>query len=183
MGSTHRFLALKDDLLRVYAWFSELSEPPTIVRGRGCQFLHFATEGFLHDDPKTGQVDVKRSPIASLFPPEKLRGVLWTAGELHFLPTPLREHFPALDAISRGFGKWLREFDCVYDGPGTSSEWGHFLEGGLQNYDPPIFALPDAMAALRAGQYFVAHGFDGGPLNRLCRTLELRGVRGRAADT
>jgi hypothetical protein len=38
------------------------------------------------------------------------------------------------------------------------------------------------MEALREGQYFVEHGLSGDPLNRLCRSLELRGVRGGTAD-
>src|SRR5687767_13224566 len=118
MGSTHRFLALGDDLQQVYGWFATLAEPPAVVRARDCQFLHFAMLGSLHYMPQTGAVDPKRSPIASLFPPENLRRVLWTAGEVHFLPTPLRTLFPKLDAISRRFAKWLRNFDCVFEGPG-----------------------------------------------------------------
>jgi len=178
MGSTQRFLALGDDLPRVYAWFAELPESPTVVQGARWQFLHFPSLGRLQHVNDTEQVDPKRSPVASLLPPEKLRGILWTAGELHFLPTPLRELFPKLDAISRRFAKWLRGFECVYEGPVASGEWDHFLEGGLRNSDPPIYALPDAMKALRGGQYFVPHGLHGDPLDRLCRTLELRGVRG-----
>ncbi|MEK6703835.1 MAG: hypothetical protein AABZ53_16370 [Planctomycetota bacterium] len=176
MGSTHRFLALGSDLQQVYAWFAALPEPPAVIQAQGGQWLHFLTLGRLQVMPDTGRIDPQQSPVASLFPPEHLRGILWTAGELHFLPTPQRKLFPKLDAISRRFKKWLQGFECVFETPGARGEWDFFLEGRLRNQDSPIFALPDAMRALRAGQYFVSHGMREDPLSRLCRTLELRGV-------
>jgi hypothetical protein len=178
MGATHRFLALGDDLKRVYDWFDALPEPPHIVQGRGCQFLHFAACGGLAYVPGTRDIAVANSPIASLLPPERIAEVLWTAGELHILATPLRERFPQLDAVNHRFARWLHRFERVFDRPGKSGEWDFFLEGNLRNYDLPIYALPEAIDALRAGQYFVEHGMSGDGLNRLLRTLELRGVPG-----
>jgi hypothetical protein len=176
MGSTHRFLAVGNDLQQVYDWLAALPEHPVIIPATGCQYVHFATLGGLI--PPKGPVDVKKSPVASLFPPELIRAVVWTAGELHFLPTPLRALFPKLDNISRKFSKWLGRFDCVYEGPGKAGDWDYFLEGCLRNHGSPIVALPQAMSALRAGQYFISHGFGGDALDRLCRSLELRGVNG-----
>ncbi len=124
----------------------------------------------------TEQVDPKRSPIASLFPPENRRVVLRTAGELHFLPTPLRKLFPKLDAISHQFAKWLGGFDLVYEAPGKCGEWDYYLEGSLRNGDGPIYALPEAMTALRAGRYFISDSDNDFVLDKLCRALRLRGV-------
>ena len=183
MGSTHRFLAIGDDIPRIGDWFAKLPDPPTIIKGQGCDYLHFASLGVLRNVPVTGQIDVQASPIASLFHPELLNSVLWTAGELHFLPTPLRSLFPQLDAISRRFAKWLRGFQCVFEGPGATGEWNYYLEGSLRNDDSPIFALPEAMKALSSGQYFVEHGIRNERLSKLLRTLELRDVHSGSADT
>jgi hypothetical protein len=179
MGTTYRFLALRNDLQRLYGWFAALPKPPKLITVHGCQYLHFDSLGGLQ--PPIGQVDPKRSPIASLFVPEQIRSVLWTAGELHLLATPLREVFPELHAISRRFGKWLREFECVFE-QGKEGEFDYYLEDGLRNFDPPIFALPEASAALRDGQYFVPHGSTPQSVDRLCRSLRLRGVNYGPAD-
>ena len=181
MGTTYRFLALGSDLQQVYGWFASLPSPPKLISIPGCQYLHFDSFGSLQ--PSTGAVDPKRSPVASLFVPEQIRSVLWTAGELHFLATPLRETFPELHAISKGFAKWLREFECVFESPGKQGEFDYYYpEGSLRNFDPPIFALPEAFAALRGGQNFVSHGSTPESVARLCRSLRLRGVNCGPAD-
>lgn len=175
MGTSYRFLAIGDDMQHVLDWFANLPEPPNMVTGRGCQFLHFHTLGRLVDTD-AGKVDPKRSPIASLFPPENRRGVLWTAAELHFLPTPLATLFPKLNAVNRRFSNWLGTFDRVFERPGKVGEWDYCLEGSLKNWDTSIYALPNAMAALRDGQYFVSHCDDGFFLDKLCQLLRLRGI-------
>lgn len=176
MGVTHRFLAIGDDVEQVTDWFAALVDAPIITLGAGYDLLHFKSLGDLQELPESEQIDVRRSPVACLFRPRPVAGVLWTAGELHFLATPLRQRFPRLDAISRQFGKWLRGFPCVFDRVGTSGEWDYFLEGDLKSFDPKIFALPNAMKALSAGQYYVDDEISGERLKRLLRTLEVRGV-------
>jgi hypothetical protein len=180
MGTTYRFLALGSDLEMVYGWFAALPNPPKLIPVPGGQYLHFDSLGGLQ--PPTGPIDPKRSPIASLFVPEKIRSALWTAGELHFLATPLRETFPELHAISKRFAKWLREFECVFAGRGKEGEYDYYLEGSLRNFDAPIFALPEAFAALQDGQYFVSHGSTPDSVDCLCRSLRLRGVNCGPAD-
>ena len=69
-------------------------------------------------------------------------------------------------------------YERVFDRPGRSGEWDYYLEGGLRNLDTPIFALPTAMAALRNGQYFASHDANDFVLDRLVRSLKLRGVTG-----
>src|SRR5829696_7236161 len=123
MGTAYRFLAIGGDLQRVYDWFAALPEPPTIVPGREGPILHFAALGPLAHVPGTRTIDSTASPVASLFPPEQHRGILWTAAELHFLPTPLSKRFPPLHAISRRFARWLKGFDRVFETPGKRGEW------------------------------------------------------------
>src|SRR5262249_45069510 len=130
MGSTHRFLALNDDLKRVLDWFAALKDAPQVVSVRDSRMLYFAEVGSLAL-ADGGEVDLRRSPVASLYAPERRRGVLWTAGELHFLATPLAKLCPRLNTISRGFSKWLGEFECVFARSVKSGEWDYYLEGSL----------------------------------------------------
>jgi len=177
MGTTYRFLATGHDLQRVYDWFAGLPDAPDVVPARECSFLHFRHLGGLGYRSNTDEVDPKRSPIASLFPPENKRAILWTAGELHFLPTPLAKVFPKLHNISRQFAKWLQRFDQVAES-GKTGEWDYYLEGSLKNWGTPIYALPEAMSLLRGGQYFVSHSDNDSVLDTLCRSLRLRRVGG-----
>jgi hypothetical protein len=102
--------------------------------------------------------------------------VLWTAGEVHFLATPLRKLYPKLEDVSRRFHKWLTQFDLVFSRRPPVDEWNYYLEGGIRNEDSDVFALPEAMNALRKGQYFVAEADTPVRLETLCRALRLRGV-------
>jgi hypothetical protein len=141
--------------------------------------LHFATLGPLVGDPPDGRL----SPVVTLYAPRRRRGVLWTAGEVHFLTANCRERFPALHAVSRRFRSWLRGFECVFEQkPGARGDWNYYLEGSLQNYDSSIYALPSAMDALRRGQYFVGDDDNELVLDTICKSLHLRGVEGITAE-
>jgi hypothetical protein len=87
--------------------------------------------------------------------------------------------FPRLNAISRQFRRWLEQFPCVFSRRhGFVGEWDYYLEGSIRNYDTDICALPNAMAELRAGAYFVAEEDNDLRLEKICRMLDLRGVGG-----
>jgi len=176
MGSTFRYLALRDDQDLVLNWFRALEPPPSEVPTERAIALHFESLGSLHDEQ--GNVDWKRSPVVTLFAPRQRRGVLWTAGEIHFLPTPLREQFPSLHRISRRLAAWLASFPRIFERPNNPGDWDYYLEGTLRNSDPSIFALPAAMTALRQGQYFVSDDDTDFLLDKLCKSLRLRGVTG-----
>jgi hypothetical protein len=126
------------------------------------------------------EIDVHNSPLVSIFLPTLKRGVLWTAGEVHFLPRALRQRFPPLDKVRRRFGDWLAGFHLVFAGAHSSQpgEWDYYLEGSLRNHDSPIFALPRADDALRGGQYFVGKSDGDDMLYKICRSLLHRGVEG-----
>jgi hypothetical protein len=180
MGTTHRFLAIDDETQLVIDWFRGISDPPEEIARPGGLLLYFrAYGGFLPPEGNDSGVDCTKSPLVSFFRPQLKRGVLWTAGEVHFLPTPLATTVPKLNSVSRRLHKWLGRFDLVFSRkPGWKGDWNYYLEGSLQNFDQEIFALPRAMEALRRGQYFVADGDNDFVLDRLCRQLKGRGVVG-----
>jgi hypothetical protein len=77
------------------------------------------------------------------------------------------------------FREWLSEYPCVYSHrQDFVHEWDYFLEGSAKNWDPEVFALPEGMAALRRGCFFVAACDKDADLDLVCRTLQLRGVAG-----
>lgn len=177
MGKTYRFIASPDEPSEVLQWFLKLPNPPHQIQADGCFWLHFEQLGPLVNADAEGFIDPKMSPVATLFLPYKRRGILWTVGEVHFLATPLRKRFPALHKISSEFEKWLISFECVFSmNPGYNPEWNYYLEGSVRNFDPPVFAFPSGLAALRAGRYFVSDDDTEALLDRLCMSLRHRGI-------
>jgi hypothetical protein len=67
---------------------------------------------------------------------------------------------------------------CSCERASTPGDWDYYLEGSIRNYDDKVFALPSAMDALRRGQYFVADNDDDFVLDKVCKSLRLRGVEG-----
>jgi len=185
MGSTFRFLGIDTDTDLVLGWFRSLPAPPeeiVLERDVSLYFRSFAPVSYR--SPDTGRegpphIEPTKSPLVSIFIPREIRGVLWTTGEVHFLATPLRKVSPQLEAVSIRFRKWLATFPLVFSGGrGWPGAWNSYLEGSIRNYGTDIRALPLAMQALSEGQYFVAEDETSGRLDIICRSLQLRGVRG-----
>jgi len=133
MGVTFRYLATESESDAVLSWFRRLSDAPLMIETPRGALLHFANLGPLVGLP--GPIDSAKSPVVTVFLPRRRRGVLLTAGEVDFLPSPLRKRFPALHKISQDFRRWLREFDCVFSPSSTSRDWDYYLEGRLKNFD------------------------------------------------
>jgi len=121
-------------------------------------------------------LDSGNTPLVSIELPRKVRGVLWTTGEVTFTGTPLRNRFPRLASLHRSLVRWLRQFELVFDPRMRRSDFDYFLEGTIRNYDSEVRALPHALAALRNGQYFINTGAEEAQVEKLCRQLRLRGV-------
>jgi len=171
MGTTYRFLATVEEASAVLDWFRVLPEQP-VERSRADGSLFYFRE-FGSLDP-----DAKKSPVVNVFLPVQKRGILTTIGEVHFLATPLSA-FPGLNKINKRFREWLEDNPRVYSHhPDFAHEWDYFFEGSAKNWDSDIRALPAGMAALQRGSYFVAGDDNDTVLDRVCRTLELRGVEG-----
>jgi len=181
MAVRYTYLALDEDHQAVADWFSALPHEVT-VSDRPDRLLFYFRSMATRPLPVEDQIDQEKTPLVFIEKPQKKRGTLWTDAEVYFTPTPLKPQFPALQKISQSFAKWLREFDLVFSQKNAvQSEWRYFLEGGIQNFDAELRALPRAMAALRAGQYFVHHRVSAGQLDTLAKTLRLRGYHVEAA--
>jgi hypothetical protein len=179
MASTLRYLAVGDEQRAVATWFEHFSPAPVEVAVNGGTLLWFEAFGPVARLPD-GRVDPRSSPFVSLVPAKPRRGILWTAGEVHFLSEHARDRFPRFCRARRAFRVWPVQSRLVFDGrPG---EWDYFLEGSIRNDSASLFALPAAMAALRGGAYFVANDDSDLQLDVLCRQLALRGVRCEPED-
>ncbi|WP_406693963.1 hypothetical protein V5E97_23255 [Singulisphaera sp. Ch08] len=177
MRTTYRFLATGDEVDAALDWFLRQPDPPEVTEKPYGHLLYFRGMGPLAQMPDGSGIDARRSPLVSLFRPSRRRGVLWTTGEAHFLPTSLRRGWPALHALGLRFRKWLSGFDLVFAGnPSSPGEWNHYLEGSIRNHEEPVYALPLAAQALREGKYFVGWSDNDSVLNTLCRSLRHRGV-------
>lgn len=174
MPARYSYLALEDDHRLVADWFAALPDEVTVsdrVDRRLIYFRAMATQPLPTDD----KIDQEKTPLVFIQRPQKKRGALWSDAEVYFTPSPFRQ-FPVLQKISRSFEVWLQEFDLVFTQKDAAScEWSYYLEAGIQNHVEELHALPRAMAALRAGQYFVHHRATNGQLDALSKSLRLRG--------
>src|ERR1043166_3163885 len=145
MAITFRFIANPDEGEKVLSWFSELDEAPEVYPEARGALLYFRQFGRLIM-ASTNEVDRKASPLVSLFLPHVRREILWTVGEVHFLPDRMRSAFPRLHRVATSFGEWLQSFPLVFHFPrhpqAGGGQWDYYLEGSVRNFDLDIFALP-----------------------------------------
>lgn len=167
-------------------WFSGLSEPPeSFPRPDGVAlfFRHFGSLAMT----ATNQMDATRSPVVLVVFPQVRYDVLWTVAEVQFFAEQMPTSFPGLQKVLTRFRKWARSFPVVFrqpKSPETSGgPWDYHLEGGVRNVSDAVFALPEGMAALEHGRYFVWQGDSEGRLNSLMRILRLRGVTNAESRT
>jgi hypothetical protein len=159
----------------VLDWFNSLPKPPEITARSDGALLYFREFGPLHRTAD-GTFDAKKSPLVNLFLPQLHRGALHSVGEVHFLPTPTTS-IPEIMKVARDFRKWLSRFELVYDSRrAPKTEFGHYLEGSIQNFGSPIYAVPSGWEELKSGRYFIAHDESEQVVDRISRSLRLRGV-------
>ncbi len=173
MAVRYTFLALEDDHQLVADWFSALPDEKTVNDRADRVLFYFRALG---TRPLQENIDPEKTPLVWIAKPQKIRGTLWTDAEVLFTPTPLKPQFPALQKVSQAFAKWLQQFDLIFSQKNAAqSEWKYYLEGGIQNFDAKLYALPRALAALQAGQYFVHRRASSTLLDVLAKSLRLRG--------
>jgi hypothetical protein len=180
MGTTHRFIADPAEPSEVLEWFRSLGQAATETPSNRGVVFSFPAHGSFSYRPD-GSIDPRASPVVTVFLPRVRRGQLWTVGEVHFLPTPLRQQFPGLHKVNSSFGTWLSQLECVYSNKRQNNQFGYYLEGSVKNYDPPVFAFEFGLRALQDGRYFVADDDSEARLDSLCQALRLRGVECAAA--
>jgi hypothetical protein len=175
MPATYHYLALNTDHQMVVDWFKSLPHEVTVDERADRILLYFRAMA-KQSLPLNGTVDQKKSPLVFIQAPTRRRGTLWTSAEVCFSPQPFRSQFPKLHSVSRAFSEWLGRFDMVFSLVDPQiSEWDYYLEGGIRNFSDKVFALPEAMRALRSGQYFVHFRDSDSRMSTLAKTLALRG--------
>jgi len=173
MTERFSYLALEDDFKLLTEWFGKVPHEVT-VNERSDRLVYYYRG--LAKQELTADVDQSKSPFVFVMKPQKRRRKLWTDGEVLFTPTPFRRQFPALHRTCQSFAEWLRSFELVFgQKSGAPSAWNYYLEGGIRNSDAELFALPQAMEALRQGQYFVHYRDNQHRLETICKALQLRG--------
>jgi hypothetical protein len=155
-------------------WFRALPQPPEETPTATGIALYFRQSGPLafKDD---GSIDGSLSPLVTVVVPTIRRGVLWTTGSLHFLPMPV-SRFPDIAKVRKLFTRWIEKLPLAYD-PHINAEkpFAYYLEGSAANRGP-LYGLPSGMKALSGGQFFVDKLDNDFVLDRVCRTLRLRGI-------
>lgn len=171
MGTTYRFISTTEESEAVCTWFRELVPRPVEQSTEKGLIFYFKDIGPLSDEPGC-------SPIVNVFPPRNRRGVLTTAGEVHFLATP-SDRFPELAKINRAFRRWIGQNPLLHSrNKSRDDSYDYYLKGSLRNWDSEIFGLPSGIEALQSGSYFIADDDSEPQVDDLCRQLRLRGVEG-----
>ncbi|WP_158299032.1 hypothetical protein [Sphingomonas psychrotolerans] len=174
MPASFWFLEDPREVGGVLQWFRALPQPPEETLTATGYVLYFRQAGPLalnNDD----SIDGSRSPVVTVIVPSVRRGVMWTTGSVHFLPTPV-SRFPDIVKVKKLFTRWIEGHPLAYD-PHTSAEkpFAYYLEGSAANRGP-LYGLPSGMTALSRGQVFVDDLDNDFVLDRVCRTLRLRGI-------
>jgi len=153
-----------------------LPEPPEEVQTAYGFVLYFRSFGpLVHEE--AGAIDTARSPIVTLVRPALRREVLWTVGEVNFLATLSSPENKSLQSVARAFAKWLRGKERVYDrSPRIENPFAYYLEGSSKNWGD-VYALPSGLEHLKRGGYVVSHKDNDFVIDRVCRSLRLRGIK------
>lgn len=175
MPVRYRFLASEQDHRLVIAWFSALGHDMTVQEHQDGTWFYFramASQAL----PDAQHIDQGATPLVWVSKPGKRQGLLWTDAEVCFTATPLKSQFPQLHRIALSFATWLKQFDLVFSRKDeVTPGWNYYLEGGMQHASDNLYALPQAMDALRGGRYFVPHGANDAVIDTVTKALRLRG--------
>ncbi|UVE70088.1 hypothetical protein L2Y90_33750 (plasmid) [Burkholderia pyrrocinia] len=175
MGTSYRFIADPADGAAVLNWFRALKEPPLEVATALHTVLYFSHLGELHHAADES-VDAEKSPIVTVVHPRTAREALWTVGEIHFRTGALRRLYPSLYRVSQALALWLDDYPCIYSVKDRDNEYSYYLEGTVKNETSPIYAFQSGLDALSNERYFVGARDNDAVLDKVCKTLKLRGV-------
>ncbi len=174
MATTYHFLSAPAEH-DVLDWFRRQPETAEEHPNEDRILLFYRQFGPLALNPD-GSPDPGMSPLVSIFLPKVRRSVLWTMGEVNFLHKS-KAGFPALDRLRKSFQRWLEDCPIVWQREKDGLDgYGYHLEGTIRNIADTIHALPHGLSAFEAGQYFVAGRDNDAVLDKVCKSLRLRGV-------
>jgi hypothetical protein len=174
MAATYYFLSAPSQV-DVLDWFRQQPETGEEHISDDRTLLFYRQFGPLAKNAD-GTADPTMSPLVSVYLPKVRRGVVWTVGEVHFLHMA-KAGFPALDRLRKSFQRWLEDYPIVWDRKQDHLEgYGYYSEGTVRNIAEKIYALPDGLSAFEAGQFFAAEGDNELVLERVCKSLRLRGI-------
>lgn len=171
MGISYHFLEAPGPDSEVLRWFRRLPEPPEeTVTPRGFVLFFRNVAQLPPDDPEGAE-----SPVVTIWMPQVRRATLWTTGAVHFLTTPI-SRFAKMAGLHRSFKAWITSQTLVHDPKrGAENIYDYYLEGAAANR-VELYGLRSGMEALEGAQYFVDPLDNEAVLDRVCRSLRLRGV-------
>ncbi|HEX8232381.1 MAG TPA: hypothetical protein VF559_03410 [Caulobacteraceae bacterium] len=176
MSAAYHFVEAPAGESEVLGWFRSLNAPPEEVANKIGRTLYFREFGPLAH-AADGSIDTNKSPVITVALPNIRRGVLWSVGEVHFLASNLRAVATRFEAVHRAFKQWIEAKPLVFENNRrVENPHAYYLEGGSQNFGSKIWAMPSGLEAILAGQYFVSHRDNNVVLDKVCRSLALRGI-------
>lgn len=177
MSSSFFFIEAPGLHSEVVGWFRDLPEPPEETPTEHGMVLYFRNFGPLAYD-EAGAIDPTRSPVVTLVLPSVRRRVLWTVGEVHFRSTLSMEQNKSIQKVARSFSKWMKGHEQVYDrSVQAENPFSYYLEGSAKNWgDGGIFGLSSGLEHLKQGGYVVSYRDNDFVVERVCKTLRLRGI-------
>ena len=179
MPTIYNYLAIGEDQQLIVDWFDALDMEKS-TNENDERIVHYFRA--LASEPMTELIDQEKTPLVFIEKPRLVRESLRTDSAVIFSPKNLKSQFPELQRVNLSFARWLKNFDQIFSKkPDRPNEWNYYLEAGIQNFDANLYALPNAMNALRNGQYFVHRNANRGQLDVLVQSLKLRGFEVAAA--
>jgi hypothetical protein len=179
-GSSSYFIEAPGSRSEVVEWFRRLPGPPEETPTAYGMTLYFRRFGPLAYDA-TGALDVARSPVVTIGLPVLRREILWTTGEVNFLATLSLPQNRSIQNVARAFSRWLRGNEPAYrQSVRSENPFAYYLEGSVKNWGA-IYALPSGLEHLKRGGYVVSLKDNEFVVDKVCRTLRLRGVNCGAA--
>ncbi len=120
---------------------------------------------------------IENSPIVVFHRPRQLAAKLWSIGRFFFPQPNLSKRFPELDKIRKAISRDISAATLIWTWKEPENgDFNYYLEGSIRNRDYVLYGMSSCLAYLRSEGYFVGGDETEGVLDRLRRSLALRGV-------
>ena len=172
--NTYRYIESPNAKSEVLVWF-ENNQDTKVIAIEKCTYITYKDYVI---DKSIKNYNKKDLPLIAVYSPRVIKKRIWTVGEIHILPTKIRNKYPELTKIEIEFKKWLISHECVFSNTkgGKVNEYNYYFEGSVINWDSKIYAMESGKEALLNEQYFVDDDISIGKLEDIYRILKLRGI-------